>query len=312
MSVVKLLSRIVAPAGVLEDFDGHQDKSQYGNKATPDSTSKRGKHKLASTLHDHTYGITSDPLTQFAVVFSALIHDVDHQGVPNTTLVQEGAHIAKMYRNRSVAEQNSVDLAWELLMAKDFVDLRNAIYASQDEAKRFRQLVVNTVLATDIMDADLKTLRNSRWSKAFCETATNKSSSQPECAGSTLHDTVNRKATIVIEHLIQASDVAHTMQHWHVYRKWNSLLFQELYRAYHQGRIAKNPVDAWYEGELGFFDYYIIPLAKKLKECGVFGVSGDEYLDYAVENRKRWEDHGKELVVEMHESMMKWASSFTV
>jgi hypothetical protein len=27
----------------------------------------------------------------------------------------------------------------------------------------------------------------------------------------------NRKATILIEHIIQASDVAHTMQHWHVY-----------------------------------------------------------------------------------------------
>jgi hypothetical protein len=28
--------------------------------------------------------------------------------------------------------------------------------------------------------------------------------------------------------------------------------------------------------EIGFFDFYIIPLAKKLKECGVFGVSSDE------------------------------------
>ena len=27
------------------------------------------------SLHDHTYGITSDPLTQFSVVMSALIHD---------------------------------------------------------------------------------------------------------------------------------------------------------------------------------------------------------------------------------------------
>jgi Adenylate and Guanylate cyclase catalytic domain len=48
MSVVKLLSRIVAPN--LVDMIG-------------------------KTLHDHTYGITSDPLTQFACVFSALIHD---------------------------------------------------------------------------------------------------------------------------------------------------------------------------------------------------------------------------------------------
>lgn len=37
----------------------------------------------------------------------------------------------------------------------------------------------------------------------------------------------------------------------------------------------------WYKGELGFFDNYIIPLAKKLKDCGVFGVSSDEFLNYA-------------------------------
>lgn len=34
----------------------------------------------AEELHDNTYGITSDPLTHFAVVFAALIHDVDHRG----------------------------------------------------------------------------------------------------------------------------------------------------------------------------------------------------------------------------------------
>jgi hypothetical protein len=32
--------------------------------------------KMDKNLHDHTYGITSDPLTQLAVVFAALIHDV--------------------------------------------------------------------------------------------------------------------------------------------------------------------------------------------------------------------------------------------
>jgi hypothetical protein len=38
-------------------------------------------------------------------------------------------------------------------------------------------------------------------------------------------------------------------------------------------------------GELGFFDNNIIPLAKKLKECNVFGVSSDEYLNYALQNQ---------------------------
>jgi 3'5'-cyclic nucleotide phosphodiesterase len=70
----------------------------------------------------------------------------------------------------------------------------------------------------------------------------------------------NRKATIVIEHLIQASDVSHTMQHWHIYRKWNERLFRELYKAYKQGR-AGDPTDFWYKGEIGFFDFYIVSLS---------------------------------------------------
>lgn len=48
MSVSKLLSRIVAPDEVLHG-DNEQDKISFN-------------------LHDHTYGITSDPLTHFSVV----------------------------------------------------------------------------------------------------------------------------------------------------------------------------------------------------------------------------------------------------
>ena len=41
------------------------------------------------------------------------------------------------------------------------------------------------------------------------------------------------------------------------------------------------------------------PLTKKLKECGVFGVSSDEYLNYAKSNRKEWELKGKGIVSEL-------------
>ena len=147
------------------------------------------------------------------------------------------------------------------------------------------------VLATDICDKQLKDLRNSRWDKAFHGEKT-----EVEEDASVA---VNRKATIVLEHLIQASDVAHTMQHWHIYRKWNEAFFQENVQAFKQGRAEKDPSEFWYKGELGFFDFYIIPLAKKLKNCGVFGVSSDEYLNYALSNRKEWELQGQEVVAEM-------------
>ena len=242
--------------------------------------------------HDQTYGISSDPLTQFAVVLSAIIHDADHRGVPNMTLVQEEHPLAHKYHGKSVAECNSIDLCWDLLLnSSEFEALRSCIYTNADEFRRFRQLMVNTVLATDIMDKELKALRNSRWEKAF-------DSAADQCTEESLKDKNDRRATIVIEHLIQASDVSHTMQHWHVYQKWNSRLFLELYKAFmdDRGNNTKDPSEGWYKGEMGFFDFYIIPLAKKLEECGVFGVSSDEYLNYALGNRREWEARGQEVV----------------
>jgi len=137
------------------------------------------------------------------------------------------------------------------------------------------------------MDKELNDLRRTRWEKAFSE-----------------DDIVTKeshalRATIVVEHIIQASDVSHTMQHWHIYRKWNQRLFTELMAAYKAGRMGSDPASFWYKGELSFFDNYIIPLAKKLKECNVFGVSSDECLNYAVRNREEWEQRGEGIVEEM-------------
>ena len=76
-----------------------------------------------------------------------------------------------------------------------------------------------------------------------------------------------------------------------------------MYSAYKQGRQDTNPAENWYRGELGFFDFYIIPLAKKLKDCGVFGKSSDEYLNYALQNRAEWEAQGREIVAKMVEQV---------
>ena len=149
------------------------------------------------------------------------------------------------------------------------------------------------------MDKDLKALRNNRWDKAF----------KMDPTGSTKTDSykdhVDRKATIVIEHIIQASDISHTMQHWFVYRKWNENLFNELYVAHLNGKLDKSPETFWYKGEIGFFDFYIIPLTRKLKECGVFGVSSDEYLNYALRNREEWELKGEAVVATLAEEARK-------
>jgi hypothetical protein len=64
-SVKKLLTRIV---------DGDEGN---GLKTLKDDVN-------LADLAGHPYGITSDSLTQFSVVFSAIVHDMYYPGDPNT------------------------------------------------------------------------------------------------------------------------------------------------------------------------------------------------------------------------------------
>ena len=72
MSVIKLMSRIVAPNDVLLDVSEHSAKRAGGGSDTDSRSShhtmrssnhqmsiKQHKRKMAATLHDHTYGIVS-------------------------------------------------------------------------------------------------------------------------------------------------------------------------------------------------------------------------------------------------------------
>ena len=222
-------------------------------------------------------------------------------------------------------------------MDDNYSHLQRAIYRTEGELKRFRQLVVNIVLATDIFDKDMKAIRELRWEKAFVDekqadlvkasssdglddsTELSLSTSVPSkntakftSSSTSLQHKNDLKATIVMEHLIQSSDVAHMMQHFDIYLKWNERLFREMYSAYEAGRGpggSNDPSKSWYEGEIMFFDRYIIPLARKLDSCGVFGVSSDEYLNFAIQNRKEWANRGdiliKDFVKRYHDDKAK-------
>lgn len=119
MSVLKFLARM-----------GSLDPSE--NKETSDTF---------HSAQDPTFGIASDPLTQFAMAISALCHDVGHTGVPNQQLARENPQLVETYGSRSVAEQHSVTLTWQLFMSDAFSDLRQSIHAGYTENfQHFRQV----------------------------------------------------------------------------------------------------------------------------------------------------------------------------
>ena len=54
-------------------------------------------------------------------------------------LAKEDEIMASLYKNKSIAEQNSLDLAWDLLMKDDYATLRRALFVDREEMMRFRQ-----------------------------------------------------------------------------------------------------------------------------------------------------------------------------
>ena len=179
MSVTKLLARVVS-----------SECSEFNEFRYQTSADDRTKHPT------FIKGITTDPMVHFACAFATLVHDVDHSGVTNTQLLTEGHEVAKTYPS-SCHEQNAVDVAWQLLMEPSYSDLRACIYSTKDEYNRFRQLFVNLVIATDVLDEKLASLRSRRWQQAF-----NHDSAPVEASP---QDDDNRKATIVLELMIQVS-----------------------------------------------------------------------------------------------------------
>lgn len=104
-------------------------------------------------------------------------------------------------------------------MEERFNLLRSTICCDDKELNRFRQLVINSVMATDLGDKELKQLRNSRWETAFAndekdeeeqisDTASNYSSvlqrtvtgsaTAPPPGYEKYREAINRKATIVV------------------------------------------------------------------------------------------------------------------
>ena len=144
----------------------------------------------------------------------------------------------------------SVDASVKLLLVSDSF-FEQPVFKTQSTLQYSSNIIVflaftvlyfllDAVVTTDIFDSELKAARESRWEKTYGEEA--KLEDERE------KDVADRKATIVIELVIQASDVSHTMQHWHVYQCWNHKLLKEQYTAYTSGRLEKNPIESWYGG----------------------------------------------------------------
>jgi hypothetical protein len=220
MSLAVLLSRLanndqevfMTLGGAIES-NGKTSSSHDSN--TPTREKNNDGFMKALSHHNRTFGISSDPLAQFALVFAALAHEVDHPGAPNRVLIREFSPLVKTYQGRCMAQQHAIQRTWELFSHESFHDLRRAICPTPRELRRFRQIFVTAVMATDFVDREFNERRVERWEQSFNSELLEERMKESQTS-LTLYSKVelDRMATLVMEHLMQASVVAHAMQHW--------------------------------------------------------------------------------------------------
>ncbi|RXM98691.1 cGMP-inhibited 3',5'-cyclic phosphodiesterase A [Acipenser ruthenus] len=106
--------------------------------------------KTYSATEDH-YGCLSaniPALELMALYVAAAMHDYDHPGRTNAFLVATSAPQAVLYNDRSVLENHHAASGWNLFMSQpEYNFLVNLDHA---EFKRFRFLVIEAILATDL------------------------------------------------------------------------------------------------------------------------------------------------------------------
>ncbi|KAG7372490.1 3'5'-cyclic nucleotide phosphodiesterase [Nitzschia inconspicua] len=124
-------------------------------------------HRVPGETAPLTYGFRDDPLMQFALLFSALIHDVQHRGIPNRQLAMEDDELAIKYNDQSIAENQSLFIGFSELLKSDYDKLRHIIFPKPEDYRRFRAACVNLVLATDIASPERSQIGKSKWKEAF-------------------------------------------------------------------------------------------------------------------------------------------------
>lgn len=103
------------------------------------------------------------------------------------------------------------------------------------------------------------------------------------------------KSIVVLETIMTAADVAHNLQSWDHMVKWSGRLYNELRKAHVEDRgpdVSRN----WFENQIGFLESYLLPLARRLEDTGVFGDEVGAMFSRIVEdNRDRWLTEGYEI-----------------
>jgi hypothetical protein len=222
-------------------------------------------------------------LDAFALVVSALCHDIGHPGVNNAFLVATADDLALKYNDHSCLENMHVNKAFTIILNENCNILKCLTKA---DYQRFRKNMVSAILATDLqLHFDkLNEFRNNLEKK--------------------LDISDDKFRIMAIQMCLKCADIGHGARKLSIHKKWTSLISKEFFR---QGELEAQhniPITPLCDksacviskSQVGFLEVLVKPLFKVWEEFVQQNNDDDSELEVKIclqnimENIEFW-DH---------------------
>lgn len=220
-------------------------------------------------------------IEKLSLLYAALIHDVQHLGVPNVTLMVDMHPLAKKFHDQSIAEMNSLTVGLGLLEGEE--KLLQSF--NEEDRATFRRNVIEIVLCTDVADTYKKRLMYFRIDDL----------SQEE---SGLNTTSPAGRLLLLCLIMRTCDISSGMQSHETFKAWAKNFFLEMTLA------SKDPLEKirseknkYYSTQIAFMEAHSLALVVRLQAAQAVK---PEFTDMLVQNFQSnlsfWRENGMDML----------------
>ncbi|XP_011405148.2 PREDICTED: calcium/calmodulin-dependent 3',5'-cyclic nucleotide phosphodiesterase 1B-like isoform X2 [Amphimedon queenslandica] len=215
-----------------------------------------------------------------ALLFSAIIHDLEHTGTTNSFHVHTRSELSLCYNDQSILENYHLNRAFTILKEMEVNIFRNL---TTEQFTQVRTLTIEMVLATDM-------------SKHFAQLKHMKrllSSSDGWCQ---LQNSEKSSLLCLILHI---ADISHPGKEWAMHHQWTERIQEEFFRQGDKEQelgllcspLCDRATTVVPESQKGFIDFIIRPSFEVLGDLLAF--TFDKRDIHNTEGFRVWDDHIK-------------------
>ncbi|UMM19570.1 hypothetical protein L5515_015107 [Caenorhabditis briggsae] len=252
----------------------HPVRPQFGVVKSPDSLLPAPHPQAASIMSQMS------TLELMALFTAAAMHDYDHPGRTNAFLVTVEDKKAILYNDRSVLENHHAAESWKLLNKSENHFIENLDPA---EMKRFRYLVLEYILATDLKQHfEIIMTFNDRLADMDLQ--------------------VESDRLLVGKLLIKMADINSPTKPYGLHRQWTDRICEEFYEQGDDERrrnLAITPYMDRGDAQVAklqdsFIAHVVSPLAQAMHESGLLpilpGLETSELMINMQHNHRKWKE----------------------